>query len=244
MKQKTKSILAGLSMGLASGAGLACVGIAIWSISNMRHPYINQWVDLAKDKFDPIVSPVDAETIKHEMQIETLNKQTVIDFYLTKLSKTPEIFVEDSLYEIDEYMKTQIKEGKIDFNKNNVRFADVKIKKDAANKYLISFQWTQSLDCDTRDGEHIEETLLDWTITFKEIPIQVNNLGGKDWRINFDRVDDKWSATCSITRNEGVFKDVGTGTWEIKKDQYGELDPYFYEFNCTSYYLSNILIEN
>lgn len=244
MKQKTKSILAGLSMGLASGAGLACVGIAIWSISNMRHPYINQWVDLAKDKFNPIVSPVDAETIKHEMQVETLDKQTAIDFYLTKLTKTPEIFVEDSLYEIDEYMKTQSEQGTIDFNKNNVRFADVKIKKDEANKYLISFQWTQSLDCDTREGEYVEETLIDWTITFKQIPIKIINLGGKDWRINFDRTDDKWSASCSITRNEGAFKDVKPGTYEISKDHYEGLDPYFYEFNCTSYYLSNILIEN
>lgn len=201
MKTKTKEVLAGIGWGLAVTGGLAGAGVGIYAIATMRHPYINQWADLAskEERFDPIVSQVDKDYIKKTMGVETLTENTVIDFYHQKLSVTPEIFVEDFLFATTREMDNFAQEKHYKFTRNRVRVSDVAFEIDDNKMARLSFRWNQDLIYTNGSGE--ESTAI-WSVKFDDLPMKlryINNI----WTISFDLDDTSWKAYYVISEAKG-----------------------------------------
>lgn len=227
-------------MGLASSAGLSCVGIAIWSISNMRHPYINQWTDLTKDKFNPIVSRANTDTIRQTLGLgpkTEITDKIIENFYLVKLTKTPEIFVED-------FLNSTVNDDSFQLcTVDIVRISDVKLKvdEDDKNVYRLSFVWDQTIEFPDHKAQ--------WSVNLKNLKLELNKNTKNGWSGTFNLDEDsKWTGKWTFKNLVG-FDGLYPNWWknpdfnnELNKDTYRKtiMDDFFYFNNYLSWFLSEL----
>ncbi len=237
MKLKTKQILAGFGMGITAVVGLGCVGLGLYAILTMKRPYINQWVDLAKQNFDPIVSQIDSDFVKQETGQEILTEGIVKNFYIEKAIKTPEVFVEDLLAEKNKKVHPFDNNPYLNFK---IRISDPTITKDDANNYYISFLFNESFKANENAEIYGE---LEWSGSYTNIPLSVNHDSNENWNINVKPDGNKGNATIKIIKNTShEAQDVGT--YEIVNGQVPSTltNDYFYDFTSPSRYLYKVEI--
>lgn len=238
MKLKTKQILAGFGMGITAVVGLSCVGLGLYAILTMKRPYINQWVDLAKENFDPIVSQIDSDFIKQETGQEVLTEGIVKNFYIEKAIKTPEVFVEDLLAEKNEDVHPA---GGNPYSSFKLRISDPTITKDDANNYYISFLFNESWKANKNEDISGE---IEWSGSYTGFPLSVNLESNVNWNISVKPVENKGDATIKVIKNtSSITQEVGTYTIVNGQIQEGKtLDKYFYDFSSLSRYLYKVNI--
>lgn len=238
MKLKTKQILAGLGMGITAVVGLSCVGLGLYAILTMKRPYINQWVDLAKENFDPIVSQIDSDFVKQETGQEVLTEGIVKNFYIEKAIKTPEVFVEDLLAEKNKKVHPFDSNPYLNFK---IRISDPTITKDDANNYYISFLFNESFKANENAEIYGE---LEWSGSYTNVPLSVNLKSNVNWNISVKPVENKGDATIKVIKNtSSITQEVGTYTIVNGQIQEGKtLDEYFYDFTSPSRYLYKVNI--
>ncbi len=239
MKQKTKSVLAAIAMVATPIAGLAGVGVGIWAFTQLPHPYINQWVDLVNQKYTPIVSQVTEDVIRQTLHLPPEQQVTdpiIQKFYCDKVTKTPEIFVEDFLYH-------ENREITRDCNINRVRISDPTIRfSEEKNEYFLSFTWDQTINF--KSGKH-EGKSANWKVHFHNLTFVPKRNINSPWVLQFDLKNDvEWKATWTFNYCDGFGGDwwkeaSGKELDHLTFENYIK-DSFFYECNYDSWYLETL----
>lgn len=248
MKQKTKTRLATLGLVSTSAVGLGCIGFGIYAISQMRHPYLNQWVDFQEEKkYRPIVNPIDETEIAAILHkdLEDLNEQDICDFYLNKIIVTPEVFVEDFIETKYGFFIEQIQGDNFIWDKYIIRMSDVTFsyeENENGIEYFIHLRWDQDIDGHVLyQNEH--NLVAKWAIVLDKVPISITK-DAANWHVKVDLSSGDWTGQVEIKKVDGFGEQTECELTSIDKEKYDKIlvDDYFKNFSFDSHYLSEVNI--